>query len=156
VADPDAYAVLGLAPTAHKVVIRAAYRALAALYHPDVQANSSDTHRMAELNVAYDQLRTPARRAIYDAERALASREATIVAPAKGPGISPMRGNGTVLTFGRYEGWSIDRLAKHDADYLRWLRRHSAGLRYRAEIDKELATISSEPTFTDRVRRRDG
>lgn len=153
-ADDDAYAVLGLSPKAHDVVIRAAYRALAALYHPDVQANSSNTHRMAELNAAYAQLRTPARRALYDAERELASREATIVAPAKGPGISPMRGSGTVLTFGRYEGWSIDRLAMHDADYLRWLRRHSAGLRYRAEIDKALATISDEPTFSGRVRRK--
>ena len=151
-ADRDAYAVLGLLPTAHDAVIQAAYRALAALYHPDVQANSANTRRMAELNDAYAKVRTPARRALYDAERQLAGREAPIVAPAAGPGASPMRGSGSVITFGRYEGWSIDRLAKHDPDYLRWLSRHSAGLRYRAEIEKALATVSSEPTFGERVR----
>ena len=66
----------------------------------------------------------------------------------------PPRGNARVLTFGRYEGWTIDDLARHDPDYLRWLRRHSSGLRYRTQIDKALATVSAEPTMSERVRGR--
>ncbi len=38
------------------------------------------------------------------------------------------------LDFGRYSGWSLSDLARHDPDYLRWLSRHSSGLRYRQEI----------------------
>jgi hypothetical protein len=49
----------------------------------------------------------------------------------------------------------VDRLAKHDADYLRWLSRHSSGLRYKAEIEYALKTVSSEPTFSERLRGRD-
>jgi curved DNA-binding protein CbpA len=153
-AERDAYDVLGLLPTAHDTVIQAAYRALAALYHPDARAAEASTHRMAELNLAYARLRTPERRALYDAERTITARDATIVAPATGPGISPMRGGGSVLTFGRYEGWSIDRLAKHDPEYLRWLRRHSSGIRYRAEIEQALAQVSPEPTYSERTRGR--
>jgi curved DNA-binding protein CbpA len=152
-ADRDAYEVLGLLPTAHDSVIRAAYRALAALYHPDV-GDVASNRRMAELNDAYAKIRDSARRALYDAERQLTTHQATMVAPSSGPATSPMRGDGTVISFGRYEGWSIDRLAQHDPDYLRWLSRHSSGLRYRAEIDRALATVSSQPTFSERLRGR--
>jgi curved DNA-binding protein CbpA len=38
------------------------------------------------------------------------------------------------LDFGRYVGWSLRDLARHDPDYLRWLSRHSSGVRFRAEI----------------------
>jgi hypothetical protein len=38
------------------------------------------------------------------------------------------------LDFGRYAGWTLAELAAHDADYLRWLSRHSAGIRYRRAI----------------------
>jgi DnaJ-class molecular chaperone len=151
-AERDAYEVLGLLPTAHDAVIQAAYRAMAAIYHPDMQASAASTRRMAELNDAFAKIRDPARRALYDAERQLTDHAATIVAPAAGPGTSPMRGNGSVITFGRYEGWSIDRLAKHDPDYLRWLSRHSSGIRYKAEIEEALRSVNPEPTFSDRVR----
>ncbi len=40
------------------------------------------------------------------------------------------------LDFGRYAGWSLRDLARHDPDYLRWLSRHSSGLRYRSEISR--------------------
>jgi len=107
---------------------------------------------MAELNGAYAKLRTPARRALYDAERKLGSKASTIVSAR--PNSPPPPGNARVLNFGRYEGWTIDRLAHHDPDYLRWLRRHSSGLRYRTQIDKALATVSAEPTMRERVRGR--
>jgi hypothetical protein len=42
--------------------------------------------------------------------------------------------NATRLDTGRYAGWSLTDLAKHDPDYLKWLSRHSSGLRYRREI----------------------
>jgi curved DNA-binding protein CbpA len=35
-----------------------------------------------------------------------------------------------VIDFGRYTGWTIAELARHDPDYLRWLSRHSAGVRF--------------------------
>ncbi len=41
---------------------------------------------------------------------------------------------GTRLTFGRYTGWTLRDLARQDPDYLRWLSRHSSGIRYRTEI----------------------
>jgi hypothetical protein len=38
------------------------------------------------------------------------------------------------LESGRYAGWTLKDLAGHDPDYLKWLARHSSGLRYRKEI----------------------
>jgi hypothetical protein len=43
-----------------------------------------------------------------------------------------------VLDFGRYAGWSIRDLARHDPDYLRWLCRHSSGIRFREAIARVL------------------
>ena len=108
---------------------------------------------MAELNGAQAKLRTPSRRAPYDAELRLGSKGSTWVAaaPSKPP---PPRGNARVLTFGQYEGWTIDRLAQHDPDYLRWLSRHSSGLRYRTQIEQALAAVSPDKTINERVRGR--
>ena len=103
-ADRDAYEVLGLLPSTHDLVIQAAYRTLAALYHPDVGdvGDVASTRRMAELNDAYAKLRDPARRALYDAERRLRSAPAaTVVTRAKREAAAPQRGNGSVLGFGR-------------------------------------------------------
>jgi hypothetical protein len=52
------------------------------------------------------------------------------------------------LDFGRYMVWSILELAKHDPDYLRWLSRHSAGLRYRAEIQRVLDNVAQRDKAT--------
>ena len=41
------------------------------------------------------------------------------------------------VDFGRYAGWRLGDLVRHDADYVRWLARHSSGIRFRAAI-KEL------------------
>jgi curved DNA-binding protein CbpA len=49
------------------------------------------------------------------------------------------------LNFGRYEGWSLTELAKQDPAYLRWLARHSSGLRYRREIAKVLGEPLDDP-----------
>ena len=53
--EPDHYAILGILPDAEQVVVIAAYRALASLYHPDRWKGdlTEATRRMADINVAY-------------------------------------------------------------------------------------------------------
>jgi DnaJ-class molecular chaperone len=64
----DYYAILGVLPTAEDAVIRAAYRALAQLYHPDrFSGTSEEAHRrMSEINEAYSILSDPEKRKKYD------------------------------------------------------------------------------------------
>jgi curved DNA-binding protein CbpA len=161
----DAYRTLQVDPTAHQVVIRAAYKALARRYHPD--GEEPDGRRMTALSRAYDLVRDEQRRRLYDAHREVLGigrpSSATPVGPGQGPGhgaggaddaaaTAPRAGglysrtqargadNGESgrLDFGRYAGWSIRDLARHDPDYLRWLSRHSSGLRFRNEIQRLL------------------
>lgn len=44
------------------------------------------------------------------------------------------------LDFGHHVGRTIEELATQDPDYLRWLARHPSGVRYRAEIQRVLAS----------------
>ena len=153
--DPDAYEVLQVRPDAHAAVVRAAYRALAALYHPDRNQALDSERRMADVNAAYEALRTPARRELYDrmlaAARAVRSPAmAAVSAPASGP--KPSGGPGA-LDFGRYAGWTIAALARHDPDYLKWLARHSSGIRYRSQIEAVLKE-SNAPNMSERLRTR--
>lgn len=64
----DHYAVLGVLPDAEDVVVAAAYRALASLYHPDRWKGDAieATRRMAEINVAYGTLSDAVKRNAYD------------------------------------------------------------------------------------------
>lgn len=52
---------------------------------------------------------------------------------AAGP--APGNPSGTVLAFGRYDGWSLGEIARHDVDYIEWLDRMPIGRPYRDEID---------------------
>lgn len=52
------------------------------------------------------------------------------------------RARGSVLSFGRYQGWSISQVASHDRGYLEWLQRTQAGRTYRRELDAELNRIA--------------
>jgi curved DNA-binding protein CbpA len=52
---------------------------------------------------------------------------------AAGP--PPGRPSGSVLTFGRYAGWSIGEIGRRDLEYLEWLDRAPIGRQYREEID---------------------
>jgi curved DNA-binding protein CbpA len=144
----DAYEVLEIRSDASHVVVQAAFRALAAVYHPDA-ANGS-TRRMAELNAAYAQVRTPDRRAAYD--RIRRTTQPAQPQPVTPPAPKRMRTDKGVLDFGRYAGWSIADLAHHNPDYLLWLRRHSSGLRYRQEIDAILA--AQQPRASTSARRK--
>jgi curved DNA-binding protein CbpA len=43
--------------------------------------------------------------------------------------------SGSVLTFGRYAGWSLGEIARRDLEYIEWLDRMPIGRSYRDEID---------------------
>jgi curved DNA-binding protein CbpA len=137
--DRDAYRVLQVDPCAEEAVVHAAYRALARIYHPD--GTAPDAVRMAEINWAHDQLRLKQNRQAYDRSRkAFTVGREPRPTEATPPRQSPTAGApaGAVLDFGRYAGVSIHELAKRDPDYLRWLCRHSSGLRFRAQIQRVL------------------
>ena len=128
----DPYHVLQVSPAAEQEVITGAYRALAMKYHPDREQSRYGARRMAELNAAYDLVRDAGRRAAFD-------RSWRQTATAPDPIITPPPRNGSAhdggrLDFGRYVGWSLRDLARHDADYLRWLERHASGKPFKAEI----------------------
>lgn len=56
----DPYKVLGVAPNASDEEIKAAYRALAKKYHPDLNPGDANAaKRMNEINAAYDQIKNP-------------------------------------------------------------------------------------------------
>ena len=61
----DLYRVLQVDASADSATIRAAYRALAAVSHPD-HAGAAGENRMRELNAAWEVLGDPQRRAAYD------------------------------------------------------------------------------------------
>jgi len=142
----DPYKVLQVAPTAEQEVIHAAFRALAMKYHPDRDPSQLAARRMAELNRAYAVVRDPEERGRFDrdARRAKFSYqrrdETSVGAPLRQ---APPRSSsaGTKLEFGRYEGWTLRDLARHDPDYLRWLSRHASGMQYRTEIYQVLSQL---------------
>lgn len=128
----DPYAVLQVAPTAEQEVIHAAFRALAMKYHPDRDGTGYASRRMLALNAAYALVRDARARAEWDRAQRVVTRH-----PPQGrTRVPPPRSDaaGTRVNFGRYEGWTLRDLARQDPDYLRWLSRHSSGIRYRTEI----------------------
>jgi hypothetical protein len=56
----DPYSILGLRPDAGPQDVAAAYRELAKRWHPDRRGDAEAERRMAEINAAYDVLRTGA------------------------------------------------------------------------------------------------
>ena len=170
----DAYGILQVVPVAHPDVIRASYYALARIYHPD--GEEADADLMSDINWAYDQVRDRARREVYDRARAALHQSLAHISTPVGPGptegwrhvTQPPPGDGPSDTagpftrarptapgdskridFGRYAGWSIRDLVHQDPTYLRWLSRHSSGVRFRAEILQYLPAEQEEiPTRT--------
>jgi curved DNA-binding protein CbpA len=57
---------------------------------------------------------------------------------AAGP--PPGHPSGSVMTFGRYLGWSLGEIGRRDLEYLEWLDRMPIGRPYRDEIDSILRT----------------
>jgi curved DNA-binding protein CbpA len=159
------YQILMVDPAADLDIIALVHRRLAQRYHPDVDPSPEARQRMAEINTAYDTLKSPERRARYDAEltmrrdRRSSDRfvrrptEVEVPPPASEPGkpaapaspygeAGPPRGpaRGSVLDFGRYRGWSLGQIAAHDPDFLLWLERSPAGRQYRVEIGQILGS----------------
>jgi DnaJ-class molecular chaperone len=151
--EKDLYKVLQVDSEADPDVIAAAHKALARKLHPETDLTGVHEVRMAELNRALATLSDPAARRAYDEQRAsqlvavgpgmdgnehghLAAGALTerVQAGLNGEGIAAMK-----LDFGRYAGWTLGEIARQDADYLRWLSRHSAGIRYRSAILRLLA-----------------
>jgi curved DNA-binding protein CbpA len=77
---------------------------------------------------------------------------------AAGP--PPGNASGSVLTFGRYAGWSLGEIARRDLEFLEWLDRMPIGRPYRDEIDALLRragrrrTAEHDPAKRGLFRRR--
>jgi curved DNA-binding protein CbpA len=179
--ERDYYKVLQVDPQADADVITAVFRTLARRLHPDRDVTGIDEVRMAELNRAYAVLRDADRRRQYDAERTLDLRAMGPGIPEEpeperpgglaarwnaaeerkaagrpigstGAGAGAPGEGDTLLPFGRYAGMSLRQVATRDPDYLRWLGRHSSGLRYRREIER-LLKESLEESYSSRPSR---
>ena len=90
------YDVLQVSPWCEPEVIQAAYRALARTRHPDLNHDADAEDQMRRLNVAYQTLSDPSRRARYDEELALEAARpvATSAGPANGYGVNGHASNG--------------------------------------------------------------
>ncbi len=145
----DHYRMLQVDPAADVEVIQAAYRVLARRFHPDHLAG--DDAAMKRLNAAWEILGDKDRRAAYDktrgggSERTLAPivTTAPVARPATPDHAGPPLGRpfGTVLTYGRYEGWSLGQIALADPGFLEWLRSVPGGRYLRPEIDAILKEV---------------
>lgn len=183
-AEPrDLYKVLQVDPEADPEVIQAAFRRLAQKFHPDVAAGPDGVARMTAINAAWETLRDPARRAAYDLERARPIRSASEIvrgsaAPSPRPevnttdtghirraataggvdpsGPSPGDPAAGVLAFGRYAGWSLGEIARHDLEYIEWLDRTPVGRPYRDEIDGILRRAGRRPSTDAEASQRRG
>lgn len=66
----DYYQILGVIPDAETAVIKAAYRAMAGIYHPDKNPDPAAQEKMKIINEAYDVLSDPVKKKEYDESRA--------------------------------------------------------------------------------------
>jgi curved DNA-binding protein CbpA len=151
------YQILMVDPAADPDIISVVHRRLAQRFHPDVDPGMEARARMLEINEAYDTLKDPDRRRRYDAQLALRRDRRSSdryvkrsAMPAEEAGLSgrvpwgeagpppPGPRKGPVLDFGRYRGWTLDQIARHDRDFLEWLQRHPAGRLYRVELEQLL------------------
>ena len=147
-ATADHYRTLQVDPSADVDVIQAAYRVLARRFHPDL---AGDDAVMKRLNAAWEVLGDKERRAAYDRARLGGGErtQAPIVAhepvarPASPEHAGPPKGKpfGTVLTYGRYEGWSLGQIALVDPEFLEWMRSVPGGRYLRPEIDAILKEV---------------
>jgi len=157
--ETNLYKLLQVDPDADPEVITAAYKVLLDKLRLARAARGVAEFREGELKRAYAVLSDPGRRNAYDAERAPV---AFSIGPVDGPDSVPMRNGGLSgriaaqnggtaaqahddgppavrLNFGRYAGHTLEEILHLDGEYLRWLSRHSSGLRYRNAIMKLLA-----------------
>ncbi len=65
----DHYQTLGVIPSAEAAVIKAAYRALVSIYHPDRNPDANAADKIKDINAAYFILSEPEKRKEYDKGR---------------------------------------------------------------------------------------
>ncbi|HEY7025928.1 MAG TPA: DnaJ domain-containing protein [Candidatus Limnocylindrales bacterium] len=141
------YAMLMLAENADAEIISTVYRKLAQRFHPDVDTSAEAARRMSEINDAYATLRDAEKRRKYDAwlksrrdrrksDRMIIQQGDLAYGSAGVPDGPPA---GSLLEFGRYQGWTIGQVRRRDPEYLEWLMRVPIGQRYRDEIGRTLA-----------------
>lgn len=175
-ARPDYYRVLQVDPSANPLVIQAAYRALAQIFHPDV---FGDADEMKKINEAWEILRDARKRREYDIDRAgrhpgpsahpstttarpapssagahaAATADAPRTAQRSDDNAGPPQGTpfGPMVRFGRYEGWTLGQVARVDRPWLEWLKRVPAGRGLKDEIDAVLQTRKG-PGAVDEAR----
>jgi len=163
----DYYKVLMVDPEADADVIQAAYEVLAARFNPDSDLTGVHEVRLRDLKRAYAVLADPGRRRAYDIERSESYRPmgpgeligasaavpehqpATAVAAVRGLSARVKEGSAgaigsTVINFGRFAGMTLEDVARTDLEYLRWLTRHSSGIRFRNEIVVLLRSMGEE------------
>jgi molecular chaperone DnaJ len=71
-------------------------------------------------------------------------------------GRPPGRPSGSVLNFGRYAGWSLGEIARHDLEYIEWLDRAPIGRNFRDEVDKLLRSSGRRRSAADEADDRRG
>lgn len=169
--DKSHYKLLQVDPSAETDVIAAAHRILAGRLHPETDFTGIQEYRLKELDRALAVLTDPEKRRTYDeklaAEAELEAPYATRPAATEhvpvGPGAGAANGHRQAYTlaervqvndmgqlgqmqidFGRYAGHSLGELVRSDPDYLRWLARHSSGVRYRRAILRLLADYEEQ------------
>ena len=95
--DFDLYEELEISPRACPAVLRAAYRALSQLHHPDKAADKAEAEtKMKRLNQAHDVLKDAGERARYDLRRAQSQQDRVSGTPPRSGGSAGrQRTNGT-------------------------------------------------------------
>jgi curved DNA-binding protein CbpA len=166
VAERDFYKVLHVDPEADPDVIAAAHEVLSGKLNPRTDLTGVHEVRLAELNRAYSTLRDRAARLAYDKQR---TTDLVPMGPGEDtPGYQRLS-TGTLtervqagphgehvdsltIGFGRYAGWTLGALARRDPEYLRWLSRHSSGIRYRSAILRLLGEQGADQRTLNHVK----
>jgi len=76
----------------------------------------------------------------------------TLAAGSGSAGLPPGNPSGSLITFGRYHGWTLGEIARTDLEYLEWLDRMPIGRTYHAEIDTILRTQGRRIAMTSAAR----
>jgi curved DNA-binding protein CbpA len=71
-------------------------------------------------------------------------------------GRPPGNPSGSVMNFGRYDGWSLGEIGRSDLEYLEWLDRMPIGRPYRDEIDAILRQTGRRRSAAAETRDRRG
>lgn len=157
------YDVLCVSPHADRDIILVVYRHLAKRYHPDRDPSPEAVKRMTEVNKAWATLGDATKRARYDESIGLRRKQPKAVTPrgdgrpmrAGGVSSAPRTGpygeagppppnppaHGRPLTFGRYRGWTLNQVLRHDHDYVEWLARTTMGRNFKTELDQLLRRV---------------